>query len=143
MIFSYLCCNMPIEQLLVQSIDELASQIELAHQNGRHVFVYFSGSTDMNTGDSWSEDCCKCESILESTIGVTKDSDLFLMVEVGNEKEWNDSNNKFRIHPLYQVKELPTLLSLSFLNGQKHIVNRLDGKSCLDSTNVQNLFEGN
>lgn len=59
---------MPIEQLLVQSIDELASQIELAHQNGRHVFVYFSGSTDMNTGDSWSEDCCKCKFYIKYVI---------------------------------------------------------------------------
>ncbi|CAH8572929.1 unnamed protein product [Schistosoma rodhaini] len=134
---------MPIEELFVQSIDELASQIELAHQNGRLVFVYFSGSTDMNTGDSWSEDCSKCESIIESKIGVTKDNDLFIMIEVGNENEWKDSNNKFRIHPLYQVKELPTLLSLSSLNGQTHIVNRLEGKSCLNSTNVQNLLEGN
>nr|AAW27079.1 SJCHGC01827 protein [Schistosoma japonicum] len=135
---------MPIEQLFIQSIDELTSQIEKARQNGRHVFVYFSGSTDMNTGDSWSEDCCKCESILESTIGVTKDSDLFLMIEVGDENEWKDPNNKFRIHPVYQIKELPTLLSLSSLNGEAHVViNRLEGKSCLDSTNVQTLFKAN
>ncbi|CAH8507222.1 unnamed protein product [Schistosoma turkestanicum] len=135
---------MSADQLLVQSIDDLTSQIETAHQKGCHVFVYFSGSTDMTTGDSWSADCCKCESILENTIGITKDKDLFLMIEVGNENEWNDPNNKFRVHPLYQIKELPTLLSLSSLNGQAtHVVNRLEGKSCLDALNVQKLFEGN
>ncbi|KAH8878436.1 Eukaryotic translation initiation factor 3 subunit A [Schistosoma japonicum] len=66
------------------------------------------------------------------------------MIEVGDENEWKDPNNKFRIHPVYQIKELPTLLSLSSLNGEAHVViNRLEGKSCLDSTNVQTLFKAN
>ncbi|CAH8531094.1 unnamed protein product [Heterobilharzia americana] len=65
------------------------------------------------------------------------------MVEVGDKNEWEDANNKFRTHSLYQVKELPTLLVLTSLNGQTHINNRLEGKACLDLGNVKKLFGGN
>nr|CAH8851354.1 unnamed protein product [Trichobilharzia regenti] len=105
---------MPMEQLLVQSLDELTTQIDTACQKGRRVYLYFSGSTDLTTGDSWSPECCQCEGVLEQAMKGTKEEDLFLMVEIGDQNEWNDANNKYRTHPLYQVKQLPTLLSLSF-----------------------------
>ncbi|VDQ02860.1 unnamed protein product [Trichobilharzia regenti] len=73
----------------------------------------------------------------------TKEEDLFLMVEIGDQNEWNDANNKYRTHPLYQVKQLPTLLSLSFLQGQTQVASRLEGEPCLNLENVQKLFKGN
>ncbi|VDP98013.1 unnamed protein product [Trichobilharzia regenti] len=50
-----------MEQLLVQSLDELTTQIDTACQKGRRVYLYFSGSTDLTTGDSWSPECCQYE----------------------------------------------------------------------------------
>ncbi|CAH8851612.1 unnamed protein product [Trichobilharzia szidati] len=84
-----------------------------------------------------------CEGVLEQAMKDTKEEDLFLMVEIGDQNEWNDANNKYRTHPLYQVKQLPTLLSLSFLQGQTQVASRLEGEPCLNLENVQKLFKGN
>lgn len=51
--------TMPAEELFVESIDHLLSTAKAALESKHHVFVFFSGSTDLKTGDSWSIDCQK------------------------------------------------------------------------------------
>lgn len=53
-----------MKQILALNSDMLKSSIdEVLSFPNRRVLIYFSGSTDLDKGDSWSADCCQCNLI--------------------------------------------------------------------------------
>ncbi|TPP55828.1 hypothetical protein FGIG_05656 [Fasciola gigantica] len=45
-----------------------------------------------------------------------------MMIEVGTESEWKSPDNKFRTHPVFQLKNIPTVASLKLLAFLKQLI---------------------
>ncbi|KAA0195124.1 Eukaryotic translation initiation factor 3 subunit A [Fasciolopsis buskii] len=131
---------MPAEELFVESIDHLLSTAKAALESKHHVFVFFSGSTDLKTGDSWSIDCQKAEPVLEDCLKRSKDGDVFIMIEVGSESEWTSPDNRFRTHPVFQLKNIPTVVSLRLVGDELSVADRIECSSCHNKDALEKLF---
>ncbi|THD24741.1 Eukaryotic translation initiation factor 3 subunit A [Fasciola hepatica] len=132
--------TMPAEQKFVESIDDLLSTAKAALQKNHHAFVFFSGSTDLKTGDSWCLTCQKAEPVLEDCLKFSKDGDVFMMIEVGTESEWKSPDNKFRTHPVFQLKNIPTVVSLKLTGDDLSVVNRIESTNCHDKAALEKLL---
>lgn len=124
----------------MESIDHLLSTAKAALESKHHVFVFFSGSTDLKTGDSWCVDCQKAEPVLEDCLKRSKDGDVFMMIEVGSESEWKSSENRFRNHPVFQLKNIPTVVSLKLVGNDVSVADRIECTSCHDKEALEKLF---
>ncbi|VDP78832.1 unnamed protein product [Echinostoma caproni] len=131
---------MPAEQKFVETIEDLISTAKEALKKNHHAFVLFSGSTDLKTGDSWCANCQKAEPVLEECLKHSKDGDVFMMIEVGSESEWNSPENKFRTHPVFKLQSIPCVVSFKLTGDELSVVDRIEGTKCHDKAQLAKML---
>ncbi|KAM3174613.1 hypothetical protein ACTXT7_010202 [Hymenolepis weldensis] len=130
---------MPATQIYVRPNTEIDNKLKetFADNQNRKVILLLESSTNIETGDSWDESCCKVESMLEPLLDKAPESTMFMMVEVGNKDAWMEDSNIFKNHKVFQLKAIPTLLVLT---SPDSVAKRIEGPACLDDKALSELF---
>ena len=82
----------------------------LVARQGSALFLFF-GAEDPQTGDSWCPDCVTADPILRRTIAATRKDLTVYECPVGQRSDWkNQPTHPYRLHPLFRVARIPTLL---------------------------------
>ncbi|VDL35861.1 unnamed protein product [Hymenolepis diminuta] len=130
---------MPATQIYVRPSTDIDNKLKetFADNKDSKVILLLESSTDIETGDSWDESCCKVESMLEPLLDQAPESTMFMMVEVGNKDAWKEDSNMFKKHKVFQLKAIPTLLVLT---SPESVAKRVEGPACLDKKVLSELF---
>ncbi|VDO08555.1 unnamed protein product [Rodentolepis nana] len=130
---------MPATQIYIRPNTEIDNKLKetFAEHKGGKIILLLEASTDIETGDSWDESCCKVESMLEPLLEESPESTIFMMVEVGNKDAWEEDSNIFKKHKVFQLKAIPTLVVLT---SPESVVKRIEGPACLDEKELSELF---
>lgn len=98
---------MKIKSIRVSNIVEFDTQIKCAIEAGNPVLaLFFFGTNEPETSDSWCSDCGIANSIVRKAIQVKK----YILIEAaaGGRSEWkSNAANLYRV--CYNVPAIPTL----------------------------------
>lgn len=85
----------------------------LVATQGDALFLFF-GAEDPQTGESWCPDCVTADPVLRRTIATTRRDLTVYECPVGQRADWkNQPQHPYRLHPLFRVARIPTLLFIS------------------------------
>ena len=103
---------MPIVRCATPADAEAALAGVVAAQ-GSALFLFF-GAEDPQTGESWCPDCVTADPVLRRTISARRPDLTLYECPVGQRSEWkNHPEHPYRLHPLFRVARIPTLVSLA------------------------------
>ncbi len=89
-----------------------AAVAQVTSSQGSALFLFF-GAEDPQTGASWCPDCVTADPVLRSTIAVTRRDLTLYECPVGQRSAWkNHPEHPYRLHPLFRVARIPTLVFL-------------------------------
>lgn len=69
--------------IICYGLAQLKSQLNVI-EKGKKVFVLFTGSKDVSTGESWCPDCVKAEPVLEKSLESLPENSEFITCYVGD-----------------------------------------------------------
>ena len=122
---------MPIRRCATPE-DVAATLDAVQTQQGEAFFVFF-GSEDDETGESWCPDCVTADPVIRGTVTKMKPDVTLYECPVGVRSAWKaQPDHPFRVHPLWQLERIPTLV---YLRGGVE-VGRLVEASCSDEAAV-------
>ncbi|XP_057668097.1 thioredoxin domain-containing protein 17-like [Diorhabda carinulata] len=116
----------------IEGYENFVSFIEVFKPEGDLV-IYFSGTKEENTGESWCDDCQRAWPVISKVLKTANPMLNFVYVEVGDRPTWKDPNCPFRKNPSTKLMVLPTLIKW---NTPK----RLNGDQCEKEELVKMLF---
>uniref|UniRef100_A0A6P7EXV2 Thioredoxin domain-containing protein 17 n=1 Tax=Diabrotica virgifera virgifera TaxID=50390 RepID=A0A6P7EXV2_DIAVI len=116
----------------VEGYDNFVNFMKNFKAQGTVVCIYFGGSVDEATGESWCDDCVRAWPVIDKELEATDPNSHFVRVEVGDMPIWKDPNCPFRHDPKTKLRVLPTLVRWQ---GPQ----RLEGEQC-DKANLVNML---
>ena len=85
----------------------------LQAEAGSALFLFF-GAEDPQTGESWCPDCVTADPVLRRSITRLRPDLVLYESPVGARSEWkNRPEHPYRLHPVFRVARIPTLLFIS------------------------------
>lgn len=91
--------------------------------NNELVNVYFSGSKDAVSGESWCPDCVLVQPAVDKAVQSITEPCHFVYVDVGDRAFWKNMTNPFRTDKNTHLMVIPTLIRWK---GPQ----RLEGEQC-------------
>lgn len=105
--------------------DSCLEQAEALTVGDKHLYVYFTGAKDPNTGLSWCGDCTRAEPLVNKVLSSLEEGCVFLEIPVLRD-DYRQPDFQLRVDPRVQLRCVPTLLK--WVRGKA--LGRLDDRQC-------------
>ncbi|KAL6059779.1 Thioredoxin domain-containing protein 17 [Balamuthia mandrillaris] len=111
----------------------------LATDGVNTVYAYFFGNLQADTGKSWCPDCVQGDPIIRKTLREHDPEAVLLECPSGERAVYRAADHVYRIHPLIQLKAVPTVIKWT-KEGPK---GRLVEDECFEEDNLLKLTSSN
>ena len=120
---------------------QLNETVEQFKKDNESFIVVFKGGEDEN-GENWCSDCVKADPVLKKALYPRAEEEGIpvLVVNCGLREVWKNPENPARIHPLFKVAGVPTVIMIDTLS-QGQVSMRLAEEELFSEDMIEAMFE--